>query len=75
MNSQQNQGSGNLKVVVDRLACCGYGVCAQICPEVYKLDAGGMIVIENDIVPPELAEKAREGADACPQLCIKLEPI
>ena len=31
-----------LKVVIDKAACCGYGVCAEICPQVYKLDDNGM---------------------------------
>ena len=53
-------GEGKLKVVINKPACCGYGVCAEICPEVYLLDENG------------LEDSAREGADACPQNVIKL---
>lgn len=56
-----------LKVVIDKAACCGYGVCADICPEVYKLDANGIVYVDDPIVPEGLEEQAREGAGACPQ--------
>ncbi len=58
---------GRLKVVINKAACCGYGICAEICPEVYKLDANGIVYVDSDIVPEGLEESAREGAEACPQ--------
>lgn len=63
------------RVVVDRAGCCGYGLCAAICPEVYKLDEGGLVYVENELVPAELEESAREGALACPAECLRLEPV
>lgn len=62
--------SGKLKVVIDKAACCGYGVCAEICPEVYKLDAQGIVYVETDIVPDGMEDAAREGAEACPQAAL-----
>lgn len=67
-------GEGKLKVVINKPACCGYGVCAEICPEVYKLDENGIVYVEDDIVPDGMEARAREGADACPQSAIKLVP-
>ena len=67
-------GTGKFKVVINKPACCGYGVCAEICPEVYKLDENGIVYVEDPIVPDELVEQARDGADACPQSALKLEP-
>ena len=64
-----------LKVVVDKQACCAYGLCAEICPDVYKLDDNGIVFVENDIVPEGMEELAQEGADACPQLAIKVIEI
>lgn len=55
-----------LRVIADRSRCCGYGLCAQMCPEIYTLDADGLIVLAQDTVPPGLEEAAREGAAACP---------
>lgn len=64
-----------LKVEVDKMACCAYGLCAEICPDVYKLDDNGIVFVESDIVPDGMEELAREGADACPQMAIKVIEI
>lgn len=66
--------SGKLKVVINKPACCGYGICAEICPDVYKLDANGIVYVENEIVPVGLEEAAREGAEACPQSALAVVP-
>lgn len=64
-----------LKVEVDKLACCAYGLCAEICPQIYKLDDNGIAFAEDELVPVELEELAREGAAACPQLAISVTEI
>jgi ferredoxin len=64
-----------LTVVVDRVKCCGYSICAEICPQVYKLDDNGFAYVDDENVPPELAESAREGADACPELAITVTEV
>ncbi|EOE0844549.1 ferredoxin [Pseudomonas sp. NPDC077186] len=63
------------EVVVDRSRCCGYGLCAAICPSVYKLDADGLVYVDSKVVPPELEDEAREGAEACPAEAIWLEDL
>ncbi|TWC40190.1 ferredoxin [Pseudomonas sp. SJZ079] len=63
------------QVVADRSRCCGYGLCAAICPSIYKLDADGLVYLDDKVVPPELEEEAREGAAACPAEAIWLEDI
>ena len=65
---------GKLKVVIDKAACCGYGLCAEICPQVYKLDEHGMVYVDDEIVPAGLEAEAQEGADSCPQSALKLVP-
>jgi len=62
----------SLKVIANRAACCGYGVCAEICPEIYLLDENGIVVLATDTVPEGLEEKAREGAAACPQNALEV---
>jgi ferredoxin len=64
-----------LRVVADRSRCCGYGLCAQVCPQVYKLDADGLVYLDSDMVPPGLEEEAREGAAACPAEALTVESI
>ncbi len=62
--------SGRLKVVIDKPACCGYGVCAEICADVYKLDENGIVYVDDPLVPAGLEDLAREAADACPQAAL-----
>ena len=64
--------TGRLKVVINKPACCGYGVCAEICPDVYKLDENGIVYVDDEIVPEGQDALAQEGADACPQNALKL---
>lgn len=64
--------AGQLKVVINKPACCGYGVCAEICPSVYKLDEHGMVFVDDEIVPAGMEALAQEGADACPQSALKI---
>ncbi len=61
-----SEKSAALRVIVDRSRCCGYGLCAQLCPEVYKLDENGLVYVESESIPSGLEEEAREGAAACP---------
>jgi ferredoxin len=67
--------AGKLKVVINKPACCGYGVCADICPEVYKLDENGIVYVDDEIVPDGHESAAREGAEACPQSALAIVEI
>jgi len=66
--------SGRLKVVIDKSACCGYGICAEICPDVYTLDSNGIVYVDDPLVPEGFEDQAREGAEACPQAALAVEP-
>src|SRR5271155_4663955 len=55
-----------LRVIADRSACCGYGVCAEICPEIFQVDDIGIVKLKVEMVPEGLEARAREGAAACP---------
>jgi ferredoxin len=65
-------GATRLRVIADRSACCGYGVCAEICPEIFQVDDLGIVKLLVEIVPAGLETKAREGAAACPQSALKV---
>lgn len=67
--------NATLRAVADRGACCGYGLCAAICPEVFKLDGDGLVYFDDDKVGGELEETAREAVEACPAEAIWLEEI
>ena len=64
--------ASKLRVIADRSACCGYGVCAELCPEIYKVDDIGVVTVLMDIVPQDLEVKAREGASACPTNALRV---
>ena len=75
VQAEKTTGLPYLRVIVDRGACCGYGVCAQICPEIFGLDDNGMVVLKMETVPSGLEDKAREGAQACPQSALAVQDI
>jgi ferredoxin len=75
MSSPDSPAKGMFRVIADRSRCCGYGLCAQVCPQVYKLDADGLVHLDSDIVPAGLEEEAREGAAACPAEALTVEAI
>lgn len=59
-----------MTVKIEREKCCGYGICAEICPSVYKLDAQGFVYVDSDLVPAGDEEAAQEGAEACPEAAL-----
>jgi ferredoxin len=61
-----------LRAFADRERCCGYGICTQLCPEVFKVDADGLVYIENEIVPAALAVEATEAAASCPAQALRV---
>ena len=62
----------SLRVVVNRDKCRGYGICAEICPDVYKLDGQGFAYVEAD-APIELEGLVVEACDNCPEEAITVE--
>lgn len=55
-----------LVVEIDRKKCCGYGVCAEMCPDVYKLDEQGFAYVEGPVAAG-LEDEAIEAGEACPE--------
>ena len=53
-------------------SCVACGKCADICPEVFKLD-DEIAEVLVDVVPPEHEEAVREAADECPVEAIVIE--
>jgi ferredoxin len=72
--TSEAQSAGAMKALADRGACCGYGVCAEVCPEIFKLDDAGLVYVEEGVIPPDLLERAQEAAESCPQVALKVVP-
>jgi ferredoxin len=75
MASQDVASKARLLVIANRSACCGYGVCSEICPEIFSLDDNGIVTLKTQWVPAGLEDKAREGAQACPQSALAVEEV
>jgi ferredoxin len=58
---------------VDPIACDAHGLCAELLPELIRLDDWGYPILQRPEVPPELRAHARRAVDACPTLALMLE--
>lgn len=58
---------------VNAITCQAHGLCAELLPEMIRLDDWGYPILDEADVPPELLGLARRAADACPTLALILE--
>ncbi len=61
-----------MKAIVDKEACVGCGLCANMCAEVYQMEDDKAIVI-CDSIADEILDSAKEAASSCPVEAIKIE--
>jgi ferredoxin len=61
------------RIRVNPIACEGHGQCAELLPELIRLDDWGYPIIDQAEVPRELAGHARRAVAACPTLAFLLE--
>ncbi len=62
-----------MKAKVDRDGCIGCGICADTCPEVFRMADDGLAEVYVDQVPESAEESAAEAADSCPVSVITVE--
>ncbi len=58
---------------VNAITCQAHGLCAELLPEMIRLDDWGYPILDETDVAPELLGLARRAADACPTLALILE--
>jgi ferredoxin len=58
---------------VDRVACDGRGLCAELLGELITLDDWGYPVLQSEAVPDDLLDAARAAARCCPRLALHLD--
>ncbi|QMU74723.1 ferredoxin [Streptacidiphilus sp. PB12-B1b] len=58
---------------IDRIACQGRGLCAELLPERIDLDEWGYPVIPDQTIPGPLLTHARRAVAGCPVLALRLE--
>jgi ferredoxin len=66
-----------MRATIDSAKCMGHGMCYSLAPNVFTEDDQGYghVIgegIEEDEVPPALAEEARNGAANCPESAISV---
>jgi ferredoxin len=57
---------------VDPIACDAHGLCAELLPEMVRLDDWGYPIIDPGAVPAHLLRHARRAVFACPRLALSL---
>lgn len=60
---------------IDRIACAGHGLCAELLPELIDLDEWGYPILRQVTVLAGLRRHARRAAAACPVLALHLDRI
>jgi ferredoxin len=65
--------SGAARLRVDPIACDGRGLCAEMLPELIRLDDWGFPIIDGGEMPGHLRAAARETVRVCPKLALRLE--
>jgi len=59
---------------VDIAACDGYGTCAELVPELIRLDVWGYPIIGDEVIQTQLAAHAHRAVRFCPKLALTVVP-
>jgi len=59
-------------IVIDRIACDGRGLCAELLPELIQVDDWGYPIVKPSPVPSKLLKHASRAVTYCPVLAFKL---
>ncbi len=63
----------SLRLRVNPIACEAHGMCAELLPELIRLDDWGYPILDQETVPADLVDLARRAVDTCPTLALLLE--
>ncbi|MGW0212341.1 ferredoxin [Streptomyces sp. NPDC003233] len=64
--------TGTHSLAIDRIACDGYGLCAELLPELVELDEWGFPIVGSAPLTGEALAHARRAVAACPALALRL---
>ena len=62
-----------MRLRVNPIACDGHGLCAELLPELIRLDDWGYPIVERSPVPVDLLDLAHRAVGTCPTLALLLE--
>lgn len=58
---------------VNPILCDAHGLCAELVPELIRLDEWGYPIVAAGVIPHALEAHAQRAADACPVLALRLQ--
>jgi len=61
-----------VRIRVDRIACDGRGLCAEVLPELIRLDDWGFPIIDQGVIPGHLEAHAEDAVELCPKMALWL---
>ena len=67
--------SRQYELVVDRIRCDGRGLCAELLPELIRLDDWGYPIISPGPIPDHLMPLAERAVEDCPVLALTLRRV
>ena len=62
-----------MKTFINRDGCISCGLCAETCPEVFRMADDGLAEVYVDEVPENVEDSAKEAEDGCPVSVITVE--
>lgn len=62
-----------MKAEIDRDGCISCGLCASMCPKVFRMGDDGTAEVYVDSIPAEEETSAVEARDGCPVAVISVE--
>ena len=62
-----------MKAFIERNGCIGCGLCSDICPVIFRMDAEGLAEVYTTPIPADAQKDAREAEDSCPVSVIMIE--
>lgn len=65
--------SKDVHLTIDRIRCDGRGLCAEILPEMIRLDDWGYPIFAPGPVPDQLLPLAQRAIESCPVLALALK--
>lgn len=67
--------SNQMEIGIDRIRCDGRGLCAELVPELIRLDDWGYPIIAASPLPNHLLSHAQKAVASCPVLALSLRQV
>jgi ferredoxin len=64
-----------LRLHIDRIACDGRGLCAELLHEVIRLDDWGFPIVDQGAIGKDLQADAQDAVELCPRMALSLVEV